>query len=142
MVFKTINIINEVSKIIMLIHMYIAFNSSLTWFLAVIGRYFCRERSFLNFPKGSKITSCLIWENKVDEILHNLCLSCPRDLFSSNFLSTIFLTSSVYTTSWKPAKHSPPVRYSNCFPACNNKHPFGTTTFLFSPFLSQIYKPP
>lgn len=64
-----------------------------------MGGYFCKDDGFLNLPKGSNITFCLICENRVDETLHNLCLSYPRDLFSSTFLSTTFLTSSVYTTS-------------------------------------------
>ena len=56
-------------------------------------------------------------------------------------LVLVLLVSGAATTSWKPAKTLPPIKYSHCFPACTSKHPSVTLTATFRPSRRQTNSP-
>lgn len=119
----------------------IALSSSCTCLPAFTAGYLALLSSVLNLPIGSSTLSEAMWLNSVDDTRHN---DLPADLAAStrqrkgvvashlaaSMASTVL---SVTTTSWKPASTCPPVRYSNCLPACSSRQSCGTLTGIFLP---------
>ena len=83
-----------------------------TWSPAKIDGYKTTELSFWKQGRGCNISSDWMWPKSVEEILH-------KDSPISVFLLITFTVSFDMITSWNPALIWPPVRYSNCFPACH-----------------------
>lgn len=116
----------------------VALSSSISFSNAVIFLYVAACFIFI-IPLSSLIglisTSYLKCENSVEETLQSI-LSLPC-LYSSLTLSTAFLVSSEYITSWYPPRMCPPVICSNEEPACKKRQPLGILTAIFFQSLSQ-----